>query len=192
MGRARLPPALSDTNSVSFTDSYSAGHQILQSSISNTAYQYVPPAAAQTSYVANGLNQYASITPPGGSVTTMTYDANGNLTNDGKFSYSYDPENRLTGASETGMSATYLYDPEGRRREKQITGGSYNGTTQILDAGDDEIADYDGSGTLLQRFIPGRAVDEPIAMVTASGTITYFHRDKTDSVVAMEFRGHNT
>ena len=38
-------------------------------------------------------------------------DPNDNLTNDGKYTYTYDPENRLITAAMTGMSASYLYDP---------------------------------------------------------------------------------
>jgi RHS repeat-associated protein len=157
----------------------------LQSGISNGAFQYYPSSAGTTTYAPNGLNQYATVAPPGGSATAISYDPNGNLTGDGTYTYSYDPENRLTAASMTGMSASYLYDPDGRRREKIVTGGSYAGTTQFLDAGDDEIADYDGSGNLLHRYIPGDGVDQPIAEVDPSDNKTYFHQDKTGSVVAM-------
>ena len=45
-------------------------------------------------YTANNLNQYTSVA---GS-TNLVYDADGNLTNDGFFSYSYDAENRLVAA----------------------------------------------------------------------------------------------
>ena len=141
--------------------------------------------AAGANYTPNGSNQYASITPSGGSATPITYDANGNLKADGNFNYTYDTENRLTLATKTGGSASYLYDPAGRRREKIVTGGLYSGTTQLFSAGDDEIAEYDGSGTLLRRYIPGRAVDQPIAMVDATSNKSYFHQDKTGSVVAM-------
>ncbi|MGA7674645.1 MAG: RHS repeat-associated core domain-containing protein [Rhizomicrobium sp.] len=93
--------------------------------------------------------------------------------------------NRLIAAAKTGMSATYAYDPAGRRMSKTVTGGSYAGTMFFLDAGDDEIAEYDGSGNLLRRYVPGRGVDRPIAMVTAAGAKSFFHQDKTGSVIAM-------
>ncbi|MGA7674884.1 MAG: RHS repeat-associated core domain-containing protein, partial [Rhizomicrobium sp.] len=88
-------------------------------------------------------------------------------------------------AAKTGMSATYAYDPAGRRMSKTVTGGSYAGTTFFLDAGDDEVAEYDVSGALLRRYVPGRGVDQPIAMVTAAGAKSFFHQDKTGSVIAM-------
>ena len=132
---ATLTHTLASSAGTSFTDTYSPAHQILTSTIGNAAYQYASTATATTAYAPNGLNQYATV----GS-QAIVYDANGNLTNDGKYAYTYDPENRLITAAMTGMSATYLYDPAGRRHQKAVTGGSYAGTTQFLDSGVDEIA----------------------------------------------------
>ena len=178
-----LTHTLASSAGTSFADLYSPAHQILQSTIGNAAYQYASTASATTNYTPDGLNQYATVASQ-----AIVYDANGNLTNDGKYTYTYDPENRLTAAVMTGMSASYLYDPAGRRHQKAVTGGTYAGTTQFLDSGDDEIAEYSVSGTtatLVRRNIPGRGVDQPIAVVTAAGVKTYFHQDKTGSVVAM-------
>ncbi len=80
---------------------------------------------------------------------------------------------------------TYAYDPLGRRTTKTVTGGTYAGTTYFLSSGTDEIAEYDVSGALLRRYVPGPGVDQPIAMVTAAGVKTFFHQDKAGSVIAM-------
>jgi RHS repeat-associated protein len=92
-------------------------------------------------------------------------------------------------AAKTGTSVAYAYDPLGRRTAKAVTGGSYAGTTYFLDSGDDEIAEYDSTGNNLQRrFVPGPGVDQPIAMIdyTVSGSPkTFFHQDKTGSIIAM-------
>jgi hypothetical protein len=56
-------------------------------------------------------------------------------------------------------------------------------------AGDDEIAEYDGSNALVRRFIPGPAIDQPVAMVTAAGVRSYFHANHQGSVVAMSSTG---
>ncbi len=129
----------------------------------------------------NALNQYAAMTPNGAGTQSLSYDTRGNLTGDGVLTLAYDPENRLVTASKTGMSATYAYDPSGRRKTKTV-----NGTvTNFLHDGDTEIAEYDGGGTLLRRYVPGPAIDHPIAMVTAAGVKTLFHTDKLGSVVAM-------
>ena len=114
------------SNDVSYTLGYSNAHEFASETTSLTNYKWQPPAAAATnSYAAaNVLNQYPTVTPAGGSAQTLTYDGNGNLTFDGAFTYTYDPENKLMIASNvtTGgtISATYAYDPEGRRQTKTV------------------------------------------------------------------------
>ncbi len=85
-----------------------------------------------------------------------TYDANGNLLtwypSDGEATYTYDSENRLTSAAVKGSSTPtifYDYDALGRRFSKTVD----NVTTQYLLDGDEEIAEYDGSGNLLRRYV---------------------------------------
>ncbi len=67
-------------------------------------------------YIPNNLNQYSSVNGQ-----SYSYDAKGNLTNDGNCTYSYDYENRLISAA-CGVqpAATYQYDPFGRRITKTI------------------------------------------------------------------------
>ena len=76
-------------------------------------------------YTANNLNQYTSIL--GGSVSPCEplYDADGNLTDDGVFTYAYDAENRLvsvTSAVETNGAIRVLnaYDHRHRRIRKIV------------------------------------------------------------------------
>ena len=99
-----------------------------------------------------------------------------------------------------GVQATYTYDPLGRRTTKVVTGPNYPGTTYFLDSGDDEIAEYwldsGNNPYVARRFVPGPGIDQPIAMIdctgatrpncTGSGAVkTFFHQDKTGSVIAM-------
>ncbi len=58
------------------------------------------------SYVPNVLNQYDAV---GSQV--ITYNTNGNLTNDGVNTYTYDEENRLATVDNTSHSASNTYDP---------------------------------------------------------------------------------
>ncbi len=46
-------------------------------------------------------------------------------------------------------------------------------------------AEYNSSGTPVSRTVPGPAIDEPIAQVSAAGATTYFHINKQGSVIAM-------
>lgn len=110
-------------------------------------------SGTMTSYITNNLNQYTSV---GG--VAYSYDNNGNLTNDGNNTYTYDAENRLMTANRTSVSVSYQYDPFGRRISKNV-----NGTiTKYLYDGDQIICEYDGSGKLVRKFLYGTGIDETI------------------------------
>ncbi len=73
------------------------------------------------SYAANCLNQYTSVSDGANPV----YDADGNMTGDGTFAYTYDAENRLvsvTSAAETNGAIRVLnaYDHRNRRIRKTV------------------------------------------------------------------------
>ena len=77
--------------------------------------------AVTNSYSANNLNQYASISPG----TNFVYDADGNMTSDGTFSYSFDAENRLLAAYPLSPAVGSLavenrYDHRHRRTRKIV------------------------------------------------------------------------
>lgn len=52
---------------------------------------------------------------------TYSYDAAGNVTNDGTHSYAYDAENRLVSV-DAGATALYSYDNQNRRYKKLASG----------------------------------------------------------------------
>jgi hypothetical protein len=92
----------------------------------------LPQAVTSATYnAANQLTNWAG--------TTLTYDANGNLTSDGANSYTWNARNQL--ASMTG--ASFVYDGLGRRASKTI-GGS---TTNYLYDGQNPV--QEGSANLL-------------------------------------------
>src|SRR5205085_5116669 len=69
-----------------------------------------------------------------------TYDANGNVTNDGLHSYAYDSENRLVSV-DGGATATYAYDQQNRRYKKTV--GST--VTHYVWEASQVVAEYNGS-----------------------------------------------
>jgi uncharacterized protein RhaS with RHS repeats len=79
---------------------------------------------------------------------SLSYEANGNLTSDGTNTYSWDARNHLTGIG-GGVSASFVYDPFGRRAEKVIGGA----TTQFL---------YDGLIRYRSSTAPVRPMSPPI------------------------------
>ncbi len=82
--------------------------------------------------------------------------------------------------------ASYAYDYLGRRISRTIY-GSPNVTIRYAYDGDRIIAEYDGSGTLLRKFVYGPGVDEPICLIdVANGNAAYYyHFDGLGSVVAL-------
>jgi RHS repeat-associated protein len=70
-----------------------------------------------------------------------TYDAAGNMTFDGSHSYTYDAENRIISV-DGGTTASYAYDPSGRRVSKKI--GSTT-TSYAYDQAGNVVFDTQGS-----------------------------------------------
>ena len=143
-----------------------------------------------TNYVHNCLNQYTSV---GG--TNYSYDENGNLADDGTyFKYYYDCENRLTDVNNQSDQAvaSYKYVYQGRRVKKTVY-GSPDVITKYCYDGAQVIAEYDGSNTLLRKFIYGPGIDEPICMFkyVAPTGIYFYHFDGLGSVVALSNTSKN-
>jgi RHS repeat-associated protein len=72
--------------------------------------------------------------------TNYSYDANGNVTNDGNHSYSYDSENRVV-SIDGGSTGSYAYDPQNRRYKTTI--GST--VTHYIWQGSEVLAEHNGS-----------------------------------------------
>jgi RHS repeat-associated protein len=112
----------------------------------------------------------------------LAYDANGNLTTDGSSTFAYDAENRLIAAS-GAKTATLIYDPLGRLYE---TSGGAPGTTRFLYDGDELVAEYNTSGTVLRRYIHGKEDDDPLIWYEGSDLATprYPFTDQVGSITA--------
>jgi RHS repeat-associated protein len=148
------------TQNQTLTLGYNAASQVLTRTSTNAAYAWPGLFNVDRGYTINGLNQIASTTTP----STLTYDARGNLTFDGVNTYSYDVDNRLTGASN---GETLTYDPAGRLYQTVSGGGT---TTRFLYDGANIIAEYDGTNALLRRYVHGPGADEPLSTSTGSPT----------------------
>jgi RHS repeat-associated protein len=167
-----LPGAPDQTYGFTYTDA----SQVFQRTAANDYYTWATPAASRT-YTRNGLNQYTTI-----SGTGFTYDQRGNLTSDGARTFGYDYENRLASVS-GAASMTLAYDPGGRLRQT-VAGGA---TTQFLYGGNALLAEYDGAGTLLRRYVHGPGIDEPLVWYEGAGLSDkrYLIADRQGSIVAV-------
>ena len=78
-------------------------------------------AGAQTDYFANALNQYTNLvagSPPSG--TALTYDPDGNLTDDGARTFEWTASGRLLRAATDSARVTSEYDHLGRRTARTV------------------------------------------------------------------------
>ena len=90
-----------------------------------------------------------------GKTRNFTYDANGNLLNGGKYTYSWTKGSLLEKVTGDGLEAVYTYDASGIRTSKKVNGT----TTEYLTAGGSVLSEkkngvwqhylYDGSGQLM-------------------------------------------
>ncbi len=164
-------------NDATFGFAYNPASQVTTRTLSNNAYEY-PLTSSTRSYAVNGRNQYTQV---GG--VSHTWDANGNLTSDGATTFGYDTENRLVSAS-GAKNASLAYDPLGRLY--QVISGA--NTTRFAYDGDRLIAEYNGSGTLLRRYVHGAGVDEPLiwyeGAAVSSASRRYLHANHQGSIVA--------
>ncbi|WP_165961170.1 RHS repeat-associated core domain-containing protein [Qipengyuania sediminis] len=165
------------------TLSFNPASQIASTTRSNDAYAWTGAANFDRAYTANGLNQYNTVAGMG-----FGYDANGNLTSDGTYTFTYDVENRMVATGSGSTSATLRYDPLGRLYE---VSGSATGITRFVHDGSDLVAEYDAGGNLLRRYVHGadETYDDPLVWFEGAGVSDaarrYLYADERGSVVAV-------
>lgn len=93
-----------------------------------------------------------------------SYDAAGDVLNDGVHTYTYDAENRIVTVD--GSATTYVYDADGRRVRKTVGGAS---TDYVYDLAGHSIAEVNASGW--QR---GEVYADGRHLATYANSTTYF------------------
>jgi RHS repeat-associated protein len=92
-------------------------------------------------------NRITSVTA--GSTLNYSYDAAGNVTNDGVHSYTYDAENRVVSV-DGGSTATYSYDHQ-NRRVKKVVGST---TTHYVWQSYQMLAEHNGNtGAVVAEYV---------------------------------------
>jgi RHS repeat-associated protein len=153
---------------------YNPAGQLLQRSVSNDAYAFGQQYNASRAYTTNGLNQYLTA-----GTAVPSYDARGNMSNAGGGLIVYSSENLMSSAP---GALAMLYDPAGRLY--QMTGAAM---TRFLYDGTDLVAEYDGSGNVLKRYVHGPGTDEPLVWYEGSGTSDrrWLYADERGSIIAI-------
>ncbi|EJQ42231.1 RHS repeat-associated core domain-containing protein [Bacillus cereus BAG5X1-1] len=114
----------------------------------------------------------------------LTYDANGNRTSDGKYKYTWNEDDQIvaiTKQDESNPFATYKYDDDNRRIEKNV-GGT---VTRYFYDGDsiNPLYETDGSGNVLRQYVYSTSGTR-LAMKSKGQTL-YYHYNPRGDVVAM-------
>jgi len=129
----------------------------------------LPTAVSTTTYNAgNQLTAWGSASP--------SYDANGNLTNDGTNTYVWNARNKL--ASMNSSAVSFQYDPYGRRVGKTVSGT----TTNYLYDRDNIVQELSG-GSVLSNWLTGRT-DEIFTGTDSTGTANFL-TDALGSTLAL-------
>ncbi len=127
-----------------------------------------------TAYKPDEVNAYETI-----GIFEPVYDANGNLTLGQNHRYGYDTENRLIEV-DGGTTATYRYDPLGRRMSKTTA----TGTTNYFYANDRVIEEQNTSSSITATYIYGTWIDDVLSM-EKSGALYFYHINGIGSVAGI-------
>lgn len=131
----------------------------------------------QTTFTANDANQVVTENNQ-----SYRYDANGNLLDDGRFTYTWDAENRLLSATNktSGAISAFTYDGLSHRisateTKKDSAGNSQSATTYYQWCGDKLCMALDSNGVVTERYYPqGEQIN---------GKNRYYATDKLGSVM---------
>jgi RHS repeat-associated protein len=181
---------------------YDATYRLITYLVGPLVGSTVPVPSTQTSYGLDPVGNWKSKTTNGVtqarthnavneltaiSGTALTYDANGNVSNDGAYAYAYDEENRLAAVTRVSGSAIvgqYQYDALGRRVQKIANPAGTANTTQYFYDNARILEEQNGSGGTQATYVYGNYIDEVLTM-DRGGNTYYYHQNALWSVEAV-------
>jgi RHS repeat-associated protein len=128
-------------------------------------------------------------------VEIYTYDDDGNVTSDGRWTYTWDAENRLTSMEAIAAAPVaaklrleFAYDSSGRRIQKKvyawnIPSSSYQlqSTTKFVYDDWNLIAEIDGSGNLLRNYV----WTSEVVLIGAAGNVYQASYDANQNLTSL-------
>ncbi|HEX8000313.1 MAG TPA: RHS repeat-associated core domain-containing protein [Pyrinomonadaceae bacterium] len=126
---------------------------------------------------------------------TYTYDADGNMTSDGRWAYTWDAENRLVSMEtvanapvEAKSKLEFAYDYIGRRIQKKVYAWNtatstyqLQSTTSFIYDGWNLVAELDGANALIRSYVWGNN----LLSVNGGGNTYHASYDGNDNVTAL-------
>ncbi len=138
-------------------------------------------AVVATNVNGNAATNNYQVVVPSGSGVTPTYDANGNMTNNGNGqTYTWDAKNELITITYTGGAASnFIYDGLNRRVKivEKNNSGTVTSTKQYIWIGNTIAEERDASNAVTKRLLPQGEQQ--------GGTAYYYTRDHLGSVREM-------
>ena len=110
----------------------------------------------------------------------LSYDAHGNLTGDGATTYTWDARNRLAALTGAATTATFQYDPLGRRAGKTINGNQ----TGFLYDDLNPVQELTGA-TFPATLLSGLSLDEYLTRTDSDGAQQHFVTDALGSILTL-------
>ncbi len=123
-------------------------------------------------------NQVSSVSDTGKPTRAFSHDSRGNVTNDGRYTFTYDWNNQPISLSGSGVSASHTYDGT-KKRVKSVVDGST--TYYVYSALDGTIILKDESTA---SKVSEYASAGPLGIRLVNGSPTYVHRNHLGSPVA--------
>ena len=164
--------------------------------ITQTAYN-LDPVGNWTSKITDGVTQTRMHDEANELVkidaANLTYDDNGNLLNDGAYTYSYDEENRLTSVTRNAGSVVvgqYQYDALSRRVQKIANPAGAQSTTHYFHDKGRIIEEQGAGGATQATYVYGNFIDEVLTMDRAGQTY-YCYQNSLGSVAALSDANRN-
>ncbi len=135
--------------------------------------------AGTTTYVTDVTNQYVSVS----SVPTVAYSARGDMTQFGNWAYTYDAQGNMIRAhnSQSNTLAKYWRDAFAHRAVKDVDGNK----TVFFNVGTTQLEAFDVTNATASSTIHEPGIDRPLAQVSASGAVTFYHQDWLGNVVLL-------
>jgi RHS repeat-associated protein len=164
---------------VTFTYGHDNSGLVTNLTVSDDLFAPFTNIAGTKSFSPNSLNQYTSAMGE-----AIVHDGNGNMSSNGTNNYVHDAVNRLVTATIDTTTWTYAYGPLDRRMSK----ADGTNTVQYLYDNNRAVAEYNGSGTLLRKYIYGPGLDEPIMMIVPGDpneTVYYYHADSQGTIIGL-------
>jgi len=116
-------------------------------------------------------------------VPTIAYSTRSDLTQFGDWTYTYDAAGNMIRAHNTqsNVLAKYWRDADGHRAVKDVDGAK----TVFFNLGTTQLEAYDVLTDMASSTIYEPGIDRPLAEVSSSGTLTFYHQDWLGNLVML-------